>query len=232
MRWRFLKLDFPYLMGELAIVVLGISIAFSVEQCRMDKVAAEQEQLIIDRLLQDIEAETNRWGFLQDSLKTKGAALDKALDWVRNPDFTEAAVTQYLDNLVSGAQRAYGVGLVASTATFDELTSTGLLNALEDRGMRQAILDLYASTQREQRRATSRVTGYSAAVYRLIPRNPEYQVDPALEAHEKERIARRSQELDMEGLIIAERNLGRLMAQSAASLSGSAKQLTSSLRKN
>jgi len=34
MRWRHLKLDFPYLLGELVIVVLGVSIAFAVEQWR------------------------------------------------------------------------------------------------------------------------------------------------------------------------------------------------------
>jgi hypothetical protein len=230
MRWRFLKLDLPYLLGELVIVVLGVSIAFAVEQWRTDRSELVQEKLFIDRLVQDIDEDVERWSYMQKSLGEKNEALSKAYSWLQNPDMTDEGISGFLGNLVDGAQRAYGAGLVGRSATFEEITNTGQLNALNDRDMKQQILDYFAATAREHRRVEFRITGYSAAIYKLIPREPEYRIDPGLTIEEQSKIVERVLQTDIEGLIIAERNLGRLMSEVIPKLSRSGEDLVTALR--
>ena len=225
MRWRFVKLDFPYLLGELVIVVLGVSIAFAVEQRRIDQSELVEEKQFIDRLIQDVDEDIVRWGYMQQSLAEKNTALTKARLWLKDPDMTDKGISEFLDNLIDGAQRAYGAGMVGRSATFEEITNTGQLNALDDRKIKQQVLDYYAATSREHRRIEHRITGYSAAIYTLTPREPEYRIDPALTADEKHRIVERVVQADIEGLIIAERNLGRLMSEVIPKLSRSGTDL-------
>ena len=230
MRWRHLKLDFPYLLGELVIVVLGVSIAFAVEQWRNDRSDMVDEKLFIDRLVQDIDEDIERWGYMQKSLGEKNDALSKAYHWLQNPDMTNEGISGFLGDLINGAQRAYGAGLIGRSATFEEITNTGQLNALNDRNMKQQILDYFAATARENRRVEFRITGYSAAIYKLIPRQPEYRKDPSLSADEDRRIVERVLQADIEGLVIAERNLGRLMSEVIPKLSQSGEELVTTLQ--
>ncbi len=79
------------------------------------------------------------------------------------------------------------------------------------------------------RRIEYRITGYSAAIYTFIPREPEFRVDPDLTADEKRKIVERVMQADFEGLIIAERNLGRLMSEVVPKLSRSGTDLVAAL---
>jgi hypothetical protein len=96
--------------------------------------------------------------------------------------------------------------------------------------MKQQILDYFAATAREHRRVEFRITGYSAAIYKLIPREPEYRIDPGLTIEEQSKIVERVLQTDIEGLIIAERNLGRLMSEVIPKLSRSGEDLVTALR--
>jgi len=80
------------------------------------------------------------------------------------------------------------------------------------------------------RRIEFRITGYSAAIYKLIPRQPEYRKDPNLTADQDRRIAERVLQADIEGLVIAERNLGRLMNEVIPELSQSGEELVTTLQ--
>jgi len=62
MRWRLLKLDIPYLVGELFIVILGVSIALAADQWRQSRNSNDLANQYVSRLIQDLDVDINRWG--------------------------------------------------------------------------------------------------------------------------------------------------------------------------
>ena len=132
MRWRLLKLDLPYLVGELFIVILGVSIALAAEQWRQENLENELASQYLERLIQDIEFEVQSRNGLIRSTEVKNNSLEASLAWIGNPDMSENAVSTLLDNLTNGAQRAFGAGIQGRRTTFDDLVSTGNLGLIDD----------------------------------------------------------------------------------------------------
>jgi hypothetical protein len=55
MRWRLLKLNWGYAIGELIIVSVGVLIALAIDQCNSDRLDRVDEMLIIEGLISDLE---------------------------------------------------------------------------------------------------------------------------------------------------------------------------------
>ncbi len=55
MRWRLRKLDWPYAIGELIIVVAGVLIALAVDQWNSDRMARVEEGEIIEQLISSLK---------------------------------------------------------------------------------------------------------------------------------------------------------------------------------
>ena len=230
MRWRYLKLDLPYLGGELIIVVLGVTIALAAEQWRQ----AENDRLLADqyisRLIASIEGDIVRWNSLMIAVEYKNSALDRAKNKTDTKDKAILEIDGYLQDLTDGARMAFGSGIVAGTTTFDELVSSGNFTLIEDATLRESIARYYGSIENQTRRISNRTTIYQSAIYQLIPREPEFTVHPNHAAGDKERIFERSKLLDIESLIIGERNFGRLEIEVLIDLLNLAEQLLPELR--
>ena len=54
MRWRLHRLDWPYAVGELIIVVAGVLIALAVDQWNSDRLERVEEVEIIEQLISDL----------------------------------------------------------------------------------------------------------------------------------------------------------------------------------
>jgi hypothetical protein len=230
MRWRLSKLDFSYLVGELIIVILGVTIALAAEQWRQNISDQEIENQYIERLIQDIEFDQVIRDRFRVSSNIKTDALDAALNWIISPNLSQSGISQFLQDLTDGAQRAYAAGIFARRNTFDELVSTGSLGLISDVELRQALQNYYGAIDNETRRLQNRITDYSSTIYGLIPRDPEYTVSPILTDENKVRIIERAKSFDLESLIIAESNFGRLEGESLDNLVDVANQLLYQLR--
>jgi hypothetical protein len=230
MRWRLSKLDFSYLVGELIIVILGVTIALAAEQWRQNISDQEIENQYIERLIQDIEFDQVIRDRFRVSSNIKTDALDAALNWIISPNLSQSGISQFLQDLTDGAQRAYAAGIFARRNTFDELVSTGSLGLISDVELRQALQNYYGAIDNETRRLQNRITDYSSTIYGLIPRDPEYTVSPILTDENKVRIIERAKSFDLESRLIAESNFGRLEGESLDNLVDVANQLLYQLR--
>jgi len=210
MRWRHLKLDLPYLGGELIIVVLGVTIALAAEQWRQAQNDGELAEQYRSRLVEDIESDILRLNSLLGNLELKNRSLDNAQDWIRSPDNSKVAIDIYLQSLTDGSRMAFGSGVTARRITFDELISSGNLDLISSIDIRESLFNYYGIFEAQRLRISNRVTDYQPNIYKLIPRNPEFTVRTDLSDIEKGAIIDRSQQLDLESLIIGERNFGRL----------------------
>jgi hypothetical protein len=211
MSWR-------YALGEFVLIILGVTAALAVDEWRQ----AKNEQALADeyivRLTDALEDDVVMWQQNDQAFVKKMRALDRALDWVLNPNFSSDAVVTFLQNLTDGSRSAYGIGPNVTKSIFDELISTGRFGLIQDLEVREALHLYRLNVLQQVRRQTQRETEYAPTVYSLIPRDPEFKVREDLSSDRLIKIARRAQGLDLEGLIIAERNRARLRREIAAEL--------------
>jgi hypothetical protein len=205
-------------LGEFALIILGVTAALAVDEWRQ----ARNEQAVADqyvvRLAHALEKDGNDWRQIDQNLLEKMQTLDAALDWVRNPDLSLASIANFLQNLTDGSRMSYGLGSDHTGSIFREMVSTGRLGLIHDLEVREALNKYRTSVGLHQMRQAKRETNYAPTVYALIPRDPEFKVQEGLPSDQLISIARRAQELDLEGLIIAQRNRARLRREIAAEL--------------
>ena len=200
------------------MIVGSILLAFGIEAgwARMQERSLAADY--VARIERDLQVDTSQWG--EDGvLIRKGVALDEAWGWLQDPDFAAPAVDRFLANLTYGAQRAYGLGIYAERSAFDELVSTGRFQLL-DAELREALLRYHRSVDFARDRITARESTYAAKVYELTPREVVSNVlmSADLTSADRERIARRAVDADLEGPLVAERNQGQLRGAVMAQL--------------
>lgn len=216
---------------EFLVIVSGVLVALAADEWRGSLSEARLAETYRARIIRDLESDTALWRSIEEQAKAKIAALDQALRWVRNPSFEPAAVSQLLQDLTIGTRLSYAGGTNANRTTFDELVSTGRVDLIPDAVIRRDLMAYYLRVDNQRTRIVSRNTQYAPTIYELIPRDPEFLVSPALEDSDKLRVARRAQQADLEGLIIAERNLGRLRLEVTDEMFARADSLLQSFRR-
>ena len=202
---------------EGAVIITSILLAFAIDAWWEGVGDSRSEADYLARLEADLRVDLENWESEGPSLSRKEAALDRALAWIQSPDGTPQAIDQLLDDLARGSMLAYEGGFVAESTTFDELISTGSLGLLSPK-VRTTLLDYHREVGQWRAILASRQTDYAATIYGLIPRELEFDVREGLAAEYKARIARQILDQDLEALVVAERNRGRLRQTSVGEL--------------
>ena len=224
--------DWRSVIGEILLIVIGVSIALAVDEWRQARSDDIQADEYVDRLIEDFEIDVTGWQKIDEIEVEKIAALDQALAWIHEPDFSTSSVKHFLGNLTIGSRLAYGVGTQTENLTFNELISTGRLGLIKSPTVRRSLMSYHYWGDMSATRIIARQTDYAPTVYRLIPRDPEFQIRSDLSDRQLEQLARRALEYDLEGLIVAERNRARLRREISAVGIVRAKQVLSALREN
>lgn len=204
-------------VAEFLVITAGVLAALAADEWRQTRTEAAQSARYLSELARDLEADTAGWRFAVWYLGEKVDALDRAYAWVRDPAYDAEAVRAFLEDLTTGARAAYDAGTEARGTTFDELVGTGRFE-LVPAELRRAILEYHEEVELQRIRVTARETGYAPRVYALIPQDPEFTIQQDLTPAELLRIARRARAADLEGVIVAERNRGRLRREVASEL--------------
>jgi len=194
---------------EGAVIVGSILLALGIDTWWEQAQDRQQADEYLIRLASDLGSDLSNWGDEVGMLAQKQAGLDGAISWIRTPDEDPRAVDQLLNDLTQGSRLSFGHGITAQRATFDELISTGALRLLHP-DLRAPLQTYYRFVAGQRARLTSRETDYQSRVYSLVPRDPEFVVREDLSISDRLRIARRVLDSDLETLIVAERNRGRL----------------------
>ena len=173
---RKLGINWRYAVGEIAIIVVGVLLAISLDNCNDGRIARRIEREYVTRLAEDLRTDTATFSFVDRALKRKTAALAFA-DSIVGRNAALGDTLSLLQALVSGANFAWNQPRVRTT-TFEELQSTGNLRLLRDQDLRTEVVRYYTSAEGDYLRIAGRRTRYGPLTYELLPRKAEF-VDSA-----------------------------------------------------
>ncbi len=173
-RWR-------WLFWETLIIVLGVLIAFAVNDYWSDRLDRELEIQYLKRLHADIKTD-EEWvtGYLERPMKIKMAALDAIAPVIRGREPVPDDLYKFLLNVSYGAIGGASPNYFVTATTFEDLKATGNLRLISNTGIRSALNNYYDIYANNHRRTVARKTGYFMFVHSIMP--SELRADLNMEA--------------------------------------------------
>jgi hypothetical protein len=162
-RWR-------WLFWETLIIVLGVLIAFAVNDYWSDRLDRELEIQYLKRLHADIKTD-EAWttSYNQGPIITKMAALDAIAPVVRGREPVPDDVDTFLLNVTLGGIGGASPSYFVNRTTFDDLKATGNLRLILDTGIRTKLSTYYFNYDNNHARILARVSGYFMFVHSILP---------------------------------------------------------------
>ncbi len=210
MRWRLQKLDWPYAVGELIIVVAGVMIALGFDQWNSDRLERVEETEIIERFIADLRVDLDGISFGLGRVTDKEARLLRISSSLESPDDRPKASTLFLEDIVESATYGWNQARARRT-TFDEVLPSGKFGLIRDTAIRVKIADYYDSEAASHDRIDERETGYSDLSYGLVPRVTEFEIEPDLSDAQLERIVDQVISSQLPERLVAEINFTRFV---------------------
>ena len=213
---RKLAINWPYAIGEIAIIVVGVLIAITLDSCNDARINRREERGYLQRLAEDLRTDTATFAFVGRALDRKQASLI-LVDSVVNGGFAVRDTTAFLQAVISAANFAWNQPRLRTT-TFQELRTTGNLRLLRDAQLRAAIVQYYTSAEGDYLRIEGRRTRYGPLTYELMPRESEFTLDSARTRTRNDRFVQTIMRSDLAAATIAERNLANFVDEINAGL--------------
>jgi hypothetical protein len=222
-----LKIKWRYAAGEIAIIVVGVLLAISLDSCNEARIARRTEKEYLTRLAEDLRTDTATFNFVDRALARKTAALsfaDNAIGGTR----ALADTLKLFQALVYGANFSWNQPRVRTT-TFEELQSTGNLRLLRDPNLRAQVVRYYTAAEGDYLRIAGRRTRYGPLTYELVPRKSEFLLDSAASRAQSQFLVEALMNSDIKSAILAERNLATFVAEMNVGLQQRALELLRAL---
>ena len=142
MRWRLQKLDWPYAVGELIIVVAGVMIALGFDQWNSGRLERVEETEIIERFIADLRVDLDGISFGLGRVTDKEARILRISSSLESPDGRPKDSTLFLEDVVESATYGWNQARARRT-TFDEVLASGKFGLIRDTAIRVKIADYY-----------------------------------------------------------------------------------------
>ena len=212
MRWRLSKLNWPYAVGELFIVVAGVLIAHAVDQWNSDRLDRVAEIEIIDRFLSDLHEDADAISVGLRILQTKLDLLLQIAPVLEGADPRPSDRTQFLNNVMLSTGYGWAQARARRT-TLDDLLGSGRLGLVRDATVRAGISYYYAFDLNLSARIGERETDYPSLAYRLVPRSSEGSLETNLTEAQESRYVGRVLDSALEDHVVGEINFSRFVAE-------------------
>lgn len=162
-RWR-------WLFWETLIIVIGVLIAFAVNDYWSDRQDRQLELQYLKRVHADVKSD-EKWvsEIFANAVGRKMEALDAIAPVVRGMEPVPEDLETFLKNVaIGGIGGAYPNYFVTAT-TFDDLKATGNLRLILDADIRSKLNQYYVNFDNQHRRLLARRTGYFMYVHSFLP---------------------------------------------------------------
>ena len=206
MRWRLLKLNWSYGIGELIIVIAGVLIALAIDQWNSNRLDRVEERMIVQRLASDVRANIERLEIGLSVLDEKEASLIRVTSALSQNGVRPDDPTEFLRAVIIGANYGWNQAGM-QRATYDELIGSGKFNLIEHTDLRWKITEYYELYEESWIRIAERETEYPHLSYRLVPRRDEFDLKPNLSGVQLEQLVTKVMESSISDHITAEQNL-------------------------
>ena len=228
-RWR-------WLFWETLIIVLGVLIAFAVNDYWLDQQDRGLELQYLKRVHADLKRD-EAWvsGYNEGPMKAKFAALDAITPVVRGREPVPDDLETFLVNVTLGGIGGASPNYFVNTTTFDDLKATGNLRLIQDTDIRGKLSDYYNLYENNHGRTVERKTGYFMFVHSILP--AELRQNISMEAMEEFGVERALEKIlshEFSDLLNQEYNFGifirRLYAQYSETSSALAEDVEAHIR--
>lgn len=171
MLWRKFKLDWKYALGELVIVTLGVLVALAIDQWNDDRVAQAEERAILDRLLVDLNQDSQLFETISTRMANKKSSLER-LRIVFESDSDSPDPTAVIQDVIIGAGMGWNQP-GSQNLTFQEIVASGKFSLIRSSILRDNISYYYFMFDNTTLRIDERETEFPKLSYQLIPRSGE-----------------------------------------------------------
>jgi hypothetical protein len=175
MRWRLLKLNWSYAIGELFIVIVGVLSALAVNSWNGNRLARLEEAEVIERLISDLHEDLERLQGQANAIEFKEASLLR-LQSVFAGRGEPVDSTDLLRDVIDGANYGWNQ-FEARRTTFAELLGSGRFGLIRDPVLREMINEYYDFDTSVHQRMLERQTDFPYLSYLLVPRENEGSVE-------------------------------------------------------
>jgi hypothetical protein len=162
-RWR-------WLFWETLIIVLGVLIAFGVNDYWSDRQDRKLELQYMKRLLGDLQGDSE-WvtRYYNNAVAQKFDALNAIAPVVRGKEPVPEDVETFLRNVTLGAIGGASPNYFVIATTFEDLKATGNLRLLKDTEIRRKLNEYYVGYNNQHQRILSRRSDYFMFVHAILP---------------------------------------------------------------
>ena len=174
MRWRLLKLNWAYGIGELVIVVVGVMIALGFDQWNSDRLDRVEEVEIIDRLIADLQVDLEELSGYLNGVSRKEALLLRVASSIDSAIERPTDMVGFLQDVARAANYGWNQARARRT-TFDEVLASGKFGLIRDATIRVRIADYYDRDVSRANRINERETAYPDLAFSLVPRRAVLQ---------------------------------------------------------
>jgi hypothetical protein len=140
MKWRFLRLDWKYAIGELIIVTAGVLLALGVDKWRQQQANGALELEYASRLKADLREDITRFKHFDE---IEFYSKRKVLEAFANMDPDSRSFDGSIINTQNLDYSNYNSLPETHSATFREMEGSGNLRLLQNQSVRVAIDDYY-----------------------------------------------------------------------------------------
>ncbi len=173
-RWR-------WLFWETLIIVLGVLIAFAVNDYWSGRQDRELELQYLKRIYADLKSDES-WVTLsiENTIPSKMAALDSIAPVVRGLRPVPEDVEQFVRNVAIGGRGGASPSYFVTATTFEDMKATGNLRLIRDAELRSKINAYYVGFDNNHTRLLARTTGYFMFVHSIFPAEKRQNIDTEL----------------------------------------------------
>ena len=210
MRWRLLRLNWAYAVGELVIVVAGVLIALAVDQWNSDRLERVEEVEIIDGFLSDLREDIEDISLGLEILPEKETRLLRISSSLETFDHRPNDISRFLEDIVGSTPYGWNQARARRT-TLDEVLGSGKFGLIRDAALRVKISEYYDFDLSVSNRINERETEYPSLAYRLVPRSTEGEVETNLSDAQKQRLVERIFDSPLRDHVVGEINFSRFV---------------------
>lgn len=172
MKWRFLKLDWKYAIGEFLIITAGVLIALYFDGWNTSRIERLEGNLYVERLLADLEADAEFIRIWESAMGRKVPALERLATYLTSDQIDKSNELNLYDDVLSGRSLGWAAPFAVRT-TYEELVSTGSLNLISDTVVRNEISSFYVANFDSSIRVQERRSRFPEISYQLMVSSQE-----------------------------------------------------------
>ena len=192
-----------YALGEVALIVGGILLAIQVDGWNQERKDRDEEQLILTRLKNELDSNSNKLSTLLNGLDTKTQALERVSASLKTGQVGNDSV--FLADVITSSLWGWTVQPL-QRLIYEEVNNTGKLALIQNIELRDQITELYNTIEVTEGTALARNSDFVRVVYAIIPRESETRLKRDLTPYEHRILAGNVLNSSLDQLIIFEEN--------------------------